>query len=60
MDIAFLMVQYVLMTMDYRLISNLVLMWKFKDLSDESIKWPATSDNSLNPKLNYLIILNFE
>ena len=27
--------------------------WKSKGLSTESIKPPATSDNSLNPKLNY-------
>ena len=27
--------------------------WKSKGLSDESFKPPATSDNSLNPTLNY-------
>ena len=27
--------------------------WKSKGLSAESIKPPATSDNSLNPELNY-------
>ena len=27
--------------------------WKSKGLSDESIKPPTTSDNSLNPALNY-------
>ena len=27
--------------------------WKSKGLSDESFKPPTTSDNSLNPKLNY-------
>ena len=27
--------------------------WESKRLSDESIKPPATSDNSLPPKLNY-------
>ena len=26
--------------------------WKSKGLSAESIKWPTTSDNSLNPALN--------
>ena len=28
--------------------------WKFKGLSDESIKPPATSDNSLSPLIDYL------
>ena len=28
--------------------------WKFKGLSDESIKAPTTSDNSLAPGLNYV------
>ena len=27
--------------------------WKSKGLSDESIKPPTTSDNSLNPSLSY-------
>ena len=27
--------------------------WKFKGLSNESIKPPTTSDNSLNPALNH-------
>ena len=27
--------------------------WKYKGLSDESIKPPSTSVNSLNPALNY-------
>ena len=32
--------------------------WKSKGLSNESIKPPATSDNSLNPALNqHLMIL---
>ena len=30
-----------------------VLSWQSKGLSDESIKPPATSDNSLNPRLSY-------
>ena len=30
-----------------------VLSWKSKGLSNESIKPPTTSNNSLNPKLNY-------
>ena len=29
------------------------MMWKSRGLSNESIKAPATSDNSLNPKLDY-------
>ena len=28
--------------------SSTVIVWKLKDLSNESIKLPATSDNSLN------------
>ena len=31
----------------------IVLSWKSKGLSSESIKPPATSDNSLTPTLNY-------
>ena len=30
-----------------------VLSWQTKGVSNESIKPPATSDNSLNPKLSY-------
>ena len=33
--------------------TNYVSSWKSKRLSDESIKPPATSGNSLNPELNY-------
>ena len=33
--------------------TNYVSSWKSKGLSDESIKPPATSDNSLNPELSY-------
>ena len=33
--------------------SNHFSMWKLKVLSDESIKPPATSNNSLAPALNY-------
>ena len=33
--------------------TNYVSSWKSKGLSDESIKPPTTSDNSLNPALNY-------
>ena len=33
---------------------NMVYMsWKSKRFSDESIQRPATSDNSLNPRLDY-------
>ena len=32
--------------------SNRILTWKLKGLSDESIKPPATSDNSIAPALN--------
>ena len=38
----------------------MVMVWKFKGLSNESIKPPATSDDNLNPTLDILIILNFE
>ena len=31
-----------------------ILAWKSKGLSDESIKPPATSNNSLAPSLNYI------
>ena len=34
--------------------ANKVTAWKSKELSDESIKLPATSDNSLNPRANYI------
>ena len=30
-----------------------VLSWESKGISNESIKPPTTSDNSLNPKLSY-------
>ena len=33
--------------------TNYVSLWKSKGLSDESIKPPTTSDNSLSPELNY-------
>ena len=31
----------------------MVMAWKSQGLSDESIKLPATPDNSLNPRLEY-------
>ena len=31
-----------------------ILSWKFKELSDKTIKPPATSDNSLSPLIDYL------
>ena len=34
-------------------ITNYVLLWKSIDLSDKTIKLPATSNNSLTPTLNY-------
>ena len=39
----------------FKVITNIdyVSSWKFKGLSAESIKPPRTSDNSLNPILNY-------
>ena len=33
--------------------ADYVLSWQLKGLSDEGIKLPTTSDNSLNPELNY-------
>ena len=33
--------------------ADYVLSWQSKGISNESIKPPTTSDNSLNPKLNY-------
>ena len=39
----------------FKIITNTkyVSSWQFKGISDETIKPPATSDNSLNPKVNY-------
>ena len=39
----------------FKMITNTdyISSWKSKGLSDESFKSPATSDNSLNPALNY-------
>ena len=39
----------------FKVITNTeyILSWKSKGLSDENIKPPTTSDNSLTPKLNY-------
>ena len=34
-------------------ITNYVLLWKSKGLSDKTIKLLATSNNSLTPTLNY-------
>ena len=37
----------------FRTTANAIIMaWKSKHLSDESIKFRARSDDSLNPKLN--------
>ena len=33
--------------------TNYISSWKSKGLSNESFKPPTTSENSLNPKLNY-------
>ena len=33
--------------------TNYILSWKYRGLSDENIKPPTTSDNSLTPKLSY-------
>ena len=33
--------------------TNYISSWKSKGLSDESIKPPTTSDNSVTPELNY-------
>ena len=35
-------------------VTNYVLSWKSKGLSDETIKLPSTSDNSLTPSINYI------
>ena len=34
-------------------VADRVLSWQSKRLSNESIKSPTTSNNSLNPRLNY-------
>ena len=36
------------------IVTNYVLSWKSKGLSDETIKPPSTSDNSLTPSINYI------
>ena len=33
--------------------TNKVTTWKLKELPNESIEPPSTSDNSLNPRINY-------
>ena len=40
----------------FKVIANTkyILSWKSKRLSDETIKPPATSDNSLSPLIDYL------
>ena len=35
--------------------TNYISSWKSKGLSNETIKPPATSDNSLNPIVNYYV-----
>ena len=35
-------------------VTNYVLSWKSKGLSDEIIKLPSTSDNSITPSINYI------
>ena len=37
----------------------MVMAWKSQGLSDESIKLPATPENSLNPKLEYFNTAKF-
>ena len=36
--------------------ADYVLSWQSKGISNESIKPPITSDNSLNPELNYFTL----
>ena len=38
----------------------MVMMWKSKGLSDESIKPPTKTSNNFIPRLDYLTILNFK
>ena len=35
-------------------VTNYVLSWKSKGLSDETIKPPSMSDNNLTPSINYI------
>ena len=35
-------------------VANYVLSWKSKGLSDETIKPPSTSDNSITPSISYI------
>lgn len=37
----------------------MVIAWKSKDLSNENIKPPATSDNSVNSRLGYFNVPKF-
>ena len=40
---------------------NYILVWKSKAFSDESIKSPAASNNSLDPALNHIKLrVNFD
>ena len=41
----------------FQRISNTFKAWKFKELSDESIKSPGKPDNSLAPKLKWILNL---
>ena len=64
MDIVFLIVENILLKMDHKTVlylnhflsilktitNNVVMTWKSKSLSDESIRPPATSGNRLKPK----------
>ena len=40
-------------------ITSKVTAWNSKGLSDENIKPPSTSDNSLNPGINYFVMLEY-
>ena len=40
--------------------NNLVMLWNSKGLPDENFKLPATSDNSLNPRLDYFNNTKFQ
>ena len=74
MEVVFLTVQKMLLEIDYKIIlyfkhlfsflkpieNNVVMSWKSVALSDQSIKPPATSGNSLNLRLDYFNNPNFQ
>ena len=73
MDVVFLPMQKILLEIDHKIIlyfkhlfsvlkpiaNSVVMSWKSVGLSDQSIKPPATSGNSVNLRLHYFNNPNF-